>query len=609
MANISTPSLSYKELAIKRELPHTLMGGTTDMRKARTKFTPQHPAEEDESYTVRLNSTFLYNGFVKTVHAMTGKIFSKDVIINHDVPEQIVELLDNIDNQGRNITSFLYDISKNALIDGISFALIDMAKINKDEFVTLLDIKENNINPYCILIDAESLIGFKHDNGFLTEIRIKQCLIDVDPNDEYKEIEVNQILKITPGHFELWREDKSKSKSTTTTTSSTQWFLYDSGETGLSYIPIVPFYANRTAFMEGEPPLMPLAELNLAHWISTSEQNKALTYARFAMLSIAGITKEEVNSIKVGPDQVLTSEDPSTKFAYIETSGAALAAGVNDISAIEKRMEHAGMTIRVQSVRGTTATEASIGSTDADSALIAFAVSIQDSANIMIDMIADRLGLSNGGTIEINKLFVARQPTGTMSEVQGAFSAGLITQETYLSEGKRRDFYADDLDINNEVAETTIIKDQVIDNIDNIDDTETLYETIDIHPIIDDLNIIKEKIDNLELIHKEQTKVEEQKPNIMQPMMDMSKIVDAIAAIPAPVVNIAPSAPVDLSPITDAINAIPTPPAPIINVVGADAPVIPPAPIIEVAAPVAPQPKTVSFKRDKNGNITGASID
>lgn len=597
------------------------MGGTIAMRNAGTRFTPQHPAEENESYTVRLNSTFLYNGFVKTIHAMTGKIFSKDIIINDDVPKQVFDILDEIDGQDRNITSFLYDVTKNALIDGISYVLVDMAKINKEEFVTFLDIKNNNIRPYTILIEAENLIGYRHYKGFLTEIRVKQCLLEVEPDNEYKEVEINQILKITPGYFEIWRENK------TIISSTQQWYLYDSGETGLDYIPIVPFYANRTAFMEGEPTLMPLAELNLAHWISTSEQNKALTYARFAMLSIAGITKEEAASIKVGPDQVLTSEDSSTKFAYIETSGAALEAGVNDISAIEKRMEHAGMTIRIQSVRGTTATEASIGSTDADSALIAFAVSIQDSANIMLDMIADRLNLSDGGTVEINKLFVARQPTGTISELQSAYKDGLITQETYLNEGKRRDFYADDLDVNNEVLMTKDKNTDLIDNggritnhrlvlNDNINDNES--NIIDTKPIIDDLTIIKEKIDNLENLHQEQTKVTEQKPNIMQPMMqpmmDMSKIVAAIAAIPAPIVNVdAAQVEVDLSPITDAIKAIPVQPAPIINVVGADAPILPAAEtIVEVVAPVAVQPaqaKTVKFNRDKNGNITSASID
>ena len=61
-----------------------LMGGTSAMRTAAEKYLPRFGAESHDAYTARLNSSWLFNGFRKTVRDMTGRVFGKpDHLIFH----------------------------------------------------------------------------------------------------------------------------------------------------------------------------------------------------------------------------------------------------------------------------------------------------------------------------------------------------------------------------------------------------------------------------------------------------------------------------------------------------------------------------------------------
>lgn len=449
---IDTPSARYKELEEPRQLPRTLIGGTTAMIEAGKTFTPDHPAEDPEDYKLRLNSTTLYNGLSDTVKKMVGKVFQKPIIINNDVPPQIEELLKNIDGQGRNLTSFAMDSFKESMVDGVNFIYVDFPHVQENDqgFATALDQQLQGARPSSIIINAENLIGWKSDNigGIqqLTEVRIKETVSVANPEDEYTENSVDQIRLLQRGYFEVWRKVEKVS-------TSDEWYLFDQGNTSLDYIPIVPVYTNRVGFYEGEPPLSPLAELNLEHWISSGEQRHALTLARFAMMVFTGVD-EKTEIGKVSVNTIFKLPDPLSSFGSIGTSGNGIEQGFIDVENIEKRMQHCGMTVRVQTAQGVTATAAQIDSEDADSALMAAATSLEDSLNKVLEIFADYLGLPTGGTVKVNTAFAAKKPEGTTEDVLKIYVAGdLLSKEGTLKELKRRNVLSEDLDIDEELQQ------------------------------------------------------------------------------------------------------------------------------------------------------------
>jgi hypothetical protein len=447
MADVSTTSERYKELEEIRALPRALMSGTKAMREAGEKFTPKHPAEERSSYNVRILSTTLFNAFSDTVKKQAGKMFASQIILNEDVPDEIKPILSNIDGQGRNFTTFFYDAFKDAMVDGISFIYVDFPVIKKEnsEFVTKLDLNLQGARPNTILINACNLISAKganvNGNHFLTEARIRESVIT--EKDEYTNKEIEQIRVLKIGSWEIWRNSSE-------TKAVTGWTLYDEGNSGLNYIPLVPVYTNRVGFFEGEPPLLPLAELNLAHWLSSSEQARALTMARFDMLFMAGV--EESDKInKVAPNVILKASNPQAKCNNIGTSGAGIEQGRLDIEGIEKRMETAGMTVRVESATGSTATAAKINSEDSDNALMALAESNEVTGNRIMQIFGDYLNI-NAGTININVKSGQRKPDGSNEDIAKIYLAGLISKELALNELIRRNFLDEELDIEEEIG-------------------------------------------------------------------------------------------------------------------------------------------------------------
>jgi len=445
-SNVAKPSKRYLELEEERELSRALMKGTKGMQEAEKTFMPKHPAEEEENYKVRLASTTLYGSYRNTLTKMAGKVFSKPVLVNPDVPAGIGEILDNIDGQGRNITSFLFDVMVKGLQDGISFIFVDYTSIKPKEdgtLLTALDVKNMGARSTAILYDASQIIDWKSENiggvQTLTCIRIKECANEPDPDDEWGEKEVEQIRVLRPGSYELWRKSEKVGGLVD------DWYLYDDGVTAISYIPLIPYYTNREGFFEGLPPLQPLAELCKQHWNSSSEQVQALTFARFAMMVFSGVEKGSIG--KVGPNVIIELSDSQAKGSRIETAGEGIKAGSDDIKDIEQRMLSAGMTARVETKAGVTATASAIDSTDSDSILMAWATSLEDVANQMLWFMADYDELSDGGTVEINKSFATSKPEGTPKDILDACLAGKISDETFLNEWQRRDILSDSIDV------------------------------------------------------------------------------------------------------------------------------------------------------------------
>jgi hypothetical protein len=259
---------------------------------------------------------------------------------------------------------------------------------------------------------------------------------------------------LRPGSFEIWRRIASTGSNTLNnvfSATSNDWYLYDSGQTKVSYIPLIPFYTNRIGFFEGIPPLQTLAELNKQHWNSSSEQVQALTFARFAMMVFAGIGEDETIG-KVGPNQIIKLSSPEARWGLIETAGKGIEQGRQDIEDIEKRMLSSGMTARVELKSHTTATASAIDSADADSVLIAWATAMEDAVNQMLWFMADYEGLPDGGTVEINKAFSTQRPEGNANDLLAIFTNHGICHETYLDELKRRNIVNDSVDVEAEIA-------------------------------------------------------------------------------------------------------------------------------------------------------------
>lgn len=379
-ADVATPNAAYQDMATDWELIHDLLGGTRIMRQRGEKWLPREPGESREAYAIRLNRSVLFNGLQRTIQTLLGKPFHRPASLTGTPPEALAALADNVDLGGRNLTVFARDVMQAALTDGLTHILVDHPRIG--------DGAPEVARPYLVHVRAADLIGWRgQDNGIgsaLTRVRIRESVHRTAGT--WEDRTERQIRVLYPGRFEIWRRGSD---------GLGPWHRAETGTSSLDCIPLVTLYANRTGFMTARPPLMDLAWLNLAHWQSASDQRHILHVARVPILFGRNLTLPE-DGLALGPNRIVTGEGESADLRFVEHSGAAIAAGRQDLIDLEDRMAVMGLDLMTRrgGAGSTTATARAIDAAENTTSLRGLIHAVEDGLTTAFGFMADWLGIA-----------------------------------------------------------------------------------------------------------------------------------------------------------------------------------------------------------------------
>lgn len=399
--------------------------GTHGMREAGQTHLPQEEGESDLAYKARLNRAVLFNATRKTVQDMAGRVFAKEVQLEGG-SSRFDQWAENIDGTGRHLNTFAAAAFNDALQSGIAYIVADAPAT--EDGATLA----NQGAPYLVHLRVEDVIGWTHeyteDGLRLTSFRYYEAV--EEPNGVHVET-VQQIKVLLPGAFEIWRKNDKE-----------EWVLYQEGVRGIEAIPVAPVYLNQTGYMQGEPPLRDLADLNIAHWQSSSDQRNILHVARVPILFMAGV-HEDV-SLLVGASQITRASDPNASLTYVEHSGAAIGSGKDDLKELEFQMQAMGLQL-LQAEPTQTATGEVRDDVKENSRLGRMADALKDGLENALAFMAELGGVSGQEpSVIVNKDFgISARGAADISGLLSAYTAGVLSMETVLTEFVRRGFIAD----------------------------------------------------------------------------------------------------------------------------------------------------------------------
>lgn len=411
-----------------------LMDGTEGMREAGKKYLPKFDAESEENYRARLAQSWLFNGFRKTVRDMAGRVFAKPIEIKAG-PAKLVEWSKNIDNAGNDLSTFARNVFEDGLASGISYIMADAPP--RDGIVTVAQAA--TLRPYLVHIEAEDILGWKtaviNGSPTLTQLRLMECVYEDDPKDEFAQVEVKQVrvLDRTDAGVQVRIFRKVQ------TAQGEDWALYAKPTTtGLPEITIVPFYANRDDFFTGEPLLDDLADVNIAHWQSQSDQRNILHFARVPILFAAGRRSDE-SAIQISATQAVTSEDPTSKLMWVEHSGQAIGAGRQDLKDLEFQMETHGLQLLVAKPGAQSATGEALDAAKETSILAMTADELKTALESALRWVCQYGGLDATVEVAVNKEFgTTMMGAQEMTALLSAVNTGNLSRETFIAEMARR---------------------------------------------------------------------------------------------------------------------------------------------------------------------------
>lgn len=448
-AVVSDRSDAWAAMRERNELAEHLLGGTEAMRRAGQLYLPQYPEEENEDYQIRLERTVLTNFFRKSVRTLSAKPFMKHMEIK-DLAPVLDPLRTDADKEGNSLHIFSHRAFRTGMAKGLSHIVIDYPR-NASPDGTLAGQRASGTRPYFKHIGPENVIAAYSEiiNGDerYTHVRI---LMNSVERVGFGEILIQRILVMEPGMNTLYRLVDEAHE---------EWRVEDRWATNLDFVPMVSFYAERTAFMEAEPPLSDLANLNVAHWQSSSDQMNILTVSRFPMLAASGITmvndSDHANPgrHRIGPRQIYTASDPASRFYWLEPTGAAIESGEKDLERLKDEMSLLGMELVMRGRSGRiTATAHHIDKAEADTALAQMAIDFEETINRALRYAN---AYTNGGDLEedAGSVKLASDFGLTLRDSQEIAylidmrAQGFLSQKQLLTELKRRSVLDDDLDI------------------------------------------------------------------------------------------------------------------------------------------------------------------
>lgn len=430
----------------------TLLTGTEAMRSAGERYLPRHENERSDRYRDRLAANVLYNVAELTLDSWAGRPFSEPIVFGEDVPEQITDLLEDVDLQGNAAPVFARNWFREGLFGAFAHVLVDFPTVEDRELRSAADDRDESLRPYWSLIRPERLIFASSETvgsqEVLTHVRITETEIK---REVFSEAEVNRIrifdrvlgssrdprlFELEPGvYWSLWELQTKKWVQVQTPTPME-----------IDEIPIVTFYVDRQALLFGKSPMEDLVDLNVRHWQSNSDQINTLTVARFPIFAASGFTESE-GDLEIGPKKLVSMRSTEGKFYYVEHSGAAIESGRKELQDLEHQMSNYGADFLRKRPGRETALARGLDAVEVTSPLQDAVRRFEDAIEQALVLTAKWLTLKDGGSVTINTDFGPdRVDPADVNTLNSARKGGDLSRETYLKELRRRGVLSDDFD-------------------------------------------------------------------------------------------------------------------------------------------------------------------
>jgi hypothetical protein len=325
---------------------------------------------------------------------------------------------------------------------------------------TLGQDKREDLRPYVRQIKADRLLGWKYhiENGkeILDEIRIHEFVTEPDPDDEWNDIKVEQIRVVRPFQqlvYQKKEDDKGKE----------DWLLVETIVTDFEEIPLVPLYTNKIKFLVGEPLFIDLANLNISHWQSNSDQQNIIHVIRVPILLGTALTDVETGAqeLTIGPNSIVHAE-PGGDLKYVEHTGKAAEVGFMALERLEGDITRMGAEIILNKRTGNpTATARALDQAESDSEMATVSTNVEDAWQEVFRFMTLAFGEDEPEDIttigvNMNKDFnLGMWDVSAIKDLLSMRGTGDLSQSTLWFEMKRIGILSEDFD---EEAEEALLE-------------------------------------------------------------------------------------------------------------------------------------------------------
>ena len=430
------------------------VGGTAELRNRSKSFIPQEPREDDAAYNRRIFHATLPPFLTRLASQAAGVILRKGIDIQGD--DYWLDWSQNVTGDGTTLNEYARRQLITAILYGHSSSIVDFSASATPR--NLAEERALARKPYLVPIHPRQILGWRTSNDSwsseLSQVRIRETV--VLPAGRYGEELTDQIRVLEPGRYELWRPNTPRTNLPTGVQlpGPTAWEIYEDGTTTLDRIPLVTVYSSRLGNLLSKPPLLEVAQLNIAYAQRFCDFHHSIHVGASPILVLRGFDPDSDSPIGLSVNSALLLP-PDGGAEYVEPTSDAFDAQLKCLAALEDQISRLGInTLTQQNVTNAAAESKRMDRIDSDSIMAVIAGDLERSIAEIFDIAASYVGIEPP-TISIprdyeNRLLDGNQITAYLQ----LFMQNAISQKTLLTILQQGEVLPTTLDLDAEVSAT-----------------------------------------------------------------------------------------------------------------------------------------------------------
>ena len=392
----------------------------------------------DTEYQLYLQRAVYYNYIKKITNGLNEQLFRKDVKLV--VPASMQFIVDNFTYDGKTLKTAVKESNRRILLQYRDILVLDFPENENGEKISQAQAEEMNIRPYAVYYTADQVINWDYEkinNKFeLTRVVIEEHVEEQDADDEFVKKDVLQYRVMDLENLEGIRKYRIRifKKNDKGYEEGDPIYPTIRGKQ-LNYLPCY-FLTQKGISDDLDFPMMnDSVDINIAHYINSADYENALNITGSPTPVIIGYSDDPdgEDDITLGSRALLLYGQNAQAY-FMEYKGQ----GPNAISKAMDRKVDALSVIASRMLQNDpkgveSAETAEIHRSAEQGLLSSMALSLSEAYEIILNIIADWLGVSGEITVMFNTDYSVNEIDSQLfSNLNTAKQAGLISRHTYF---------------------------------------------------------------------------------------------------------------------------------------------------------------------------------
>lgn len=374
---------SAKNAAVLGMIPfwdpiNTCVGGTKTIRQNAESVIPREPREDDDAYGRRIFHAVMPPFLQRLASQAAGTILRRGIHLEGGDEEYWREWAKDVTGDGTPLNEFARRVLVDALLYGHTSVLVESPK---DLPNNLAELRSGDYRPYLCPIEAQQICGWRTEGNRaqadLTQLRYSEVVSE--PEGRFGEDVIEQVRVLEPGKYEIWRAENA------TSGRNAGWYLHESGSYDLDQIPVVTVYSNRLGTLLSRPPLLEVANLNIAYCQRFTDYHHSIHVGSQPIFVLKGFDPDSDNKLGLSVNTaVLLPPDGSAD--YVSSNSDSFQSQLDCLRTLEEQISSLGIsTLARQNITNAAAEAKRLDRIDSDSIM---SIISEDLARAITDILA-----------------------------------------------------------------------------------------------------------------------------------------------------------------------------------------------------------------------------